>query len=842
MDDYANYNKELYQMNTNMYQMNNGVGPNSPRNDYDQQRIDTDEPLYENLFNVENGDKELDNLKANIADRTEIKEEGDTMNFNMLEDFKSYDNMDLDESPPFNVNFDAYYDPLMDQQEITNEANVLFNSDNNQDNENMPNSIGVLPPKDEFTNMTSVPRVPSQQNFMPHTSSFASMNNFRNNVPVDGFSEGLVDMKDFNSHRSHSINNNGSNMSGKRSISNSSLNINNTNSYYNELSPLTTTTSLTPSVSSVHSTQPSFFSAHQYLTRNSLDHPPSQQHRPSIDFYSKARTSFDSQQSSINQRQRTQVGGRYTSFTNSISNYIPFMGDKNQRASNNSTPSESLSPPQPSSFINVPPQQTQQPKHLIRSIFKSSAVPNNANNASNEDNVEDTNGQDILNGELNNQNTSFATNNGNNKNIDNIVDDSEFLDIDHLQQEPEDDLVESNVATKKARRSKRSLFTRFKTPVKMEPSDSSTDLLKNEEALINNKNNLNKELDNENMETNMVGSASLHGLSINGTPSLDSSNVINGALDPSTLNNSNNNNVNTVPGSSMLEPDYGALFEKVGKRKNIVNPATYIRNKPKYKNEQSEVNSLNGSNNNSNSNTEKSSIHNYNSSGSYSENIDPRNLNSINSNDSSINNRNIQAERGDSDSDLSTSLGSSSNTPSSLATASKRILGSKLMLKRKNSQINTNATPQQPPPPPATTATSTTNSTTTTIVSKGVEVEVDLQSLDLPPTTQIFPTNIINSKNRTRGRKENKEADLVDLTKIYLCNYCSRRFKRQEHLKRHFRSLHTFEKPYDCSICHKKFSRSDNLNQHLKIHKQEEELAKQGLNNLEIKIETLDSL
>lgn len=836
MDDYANYNKELYQMNTNMYQDYNGVVPNSPKNDYDQQRLDTDEPLYENLFNVENGDKEFDNFKANITDRTGVKEEGGTMNFNMLEDFKNYDNMDLDESPQFNVNFDAYYDPLMDQHAITNESNVLFNSGNNQDNGNLPNAIGVLPSKDEFVNTTSVPRVPSQQSFMPHTNSFVSMNNFRNNVAVDGFSEGLVDMKDYNSHKNHNLNNNASNMSGKRSISNASLSINNTNSYYNELSPLTTTTSLTPSVSSVHSTQPSFFSAHQYLTRNSLDHPPSQQHRPSIDFYSKARTSFDSQQSSINQRQRTQVGGRYTSFTNSISNYIPFMGDRNQRTSNNSTPSESLSPPQPSAFINVPPQQAQQPRHLIRSIFKSSAVPSNANNNSNEDNIENANGQDVLNGELNNQNISSINNNGNNKNIDNIVDDSEFLDMDRLQQEPEDDIIESNIATKKARRSKRSLFTRFKTPVKMEPSEGSTDLFKTEESLSNNKNNLDKELDNENMETDMVGSASLHGLSINGTPSLDSTNVINGAaLDLSTLNNSNNNNVNTVPGSSMLEPDYGALFEKVGKRKNIVNPATYIRNKPRYKNEQSEVNSLNGSNNNSNSNTEKSSILNYNSSGSYTENIDPRNLNSINSNDSSINNRNIQAEGGDSDSDLSPSLGSSSNTPSSLAIASKRILGSKLMLKRKNSQTNINTAPPPPPPPPT---------TTTTIMSKGVEVEVDLQSLDLPPTTQIFPTNIINSKNRTRGRKENKEADLVDLTKIYLCNYCSRRFKRQEHLKRHFRSLHTFEKPYDCSICHKKFSRSDNLNQHLKIHKQEEEeLAQQGLNTLDnIKTETHDSL
>ncbi|RKP28909.1 hypothetical protein METBISCDRAFT_1490, partial [Metschnikowia bicuspidata] len=52
----------------------------------------------------------------------------------------------------------------------------------------------------------------------------------------------------------------------------------------------------------------------------------------------------------------------------------------------------------------------------------------------------------------------------------------------------------------------------------------------------------------------------------------------------------------------------------------------------------------------------------------------------------------------------------------------------------------------------------------------------------------------------------------------YICRYCSRRFKRQEHLKRHFRSLHTAEKPFDCTICQKKFSRTDNLNQHLKVH------------------------
>lgn len=127
------------------------------------------------------------------------------------------------------------------------------------------------------------------------------------------------------------------------------------------------------------------------------------------------------------------------------------------------------------------------------------------------------------------------------------------------------------------------------------------------------------------------------------------------------------------------------------------------------------------------------------------------------------------------------------------------------MLKRKSNQL---PPVMNKPPNPA------------SMVQNGVEVEIDLTSLDLPPDTQVFPTSIVNSKRRTRGRKENLEADINDLSKIFLCNYCSRRFKRQEHLKRHFRSLHTFEKPYTCNVCNKKFSRSDNLNQHLKIHKQ----------------------
>ncbi|KAG9804283.1 hypothetical protein KCU98_g22936, partial [Aureobasidium melanogenum] len=40
----------------------------------------------------------------------------------------------------------------------------------------------------------------------------------------------------------------------------------------------------------------------------------------------------------------------------------------------------------------------------------------------------------------------------------------------------------------------------------------------------------------------------------------------------------------------------------------------------------------------------------------------------------------------------------------------------------------------------------------------------------------------------------------------------------QEHLKRHYRSLHTHDKPFECTDCGKKFSRSDNLSQHQRTH------------------------
>ncbi|CEP60528.1 Com2p LALA0_S01e12970g [Lachancea lanzarotensis] len=72
---------------------------------------------------------------------------------------------------------------------------------------------------------------------------------------------------------------------------------------------------------------------------------------------------------------------------------------------------------------------------------------------------------------------------------------------------------------------------------------------------------------------------------------------------------------------------------------------------------------------------------------------------------------------------------------------------------------------------------------------------------------------------KTRGRKP---SPILDSSKHFACEFCDRRFKRQEHLKRHVRSLHMGEKPFGCHICGKKFSRSDNLNQHVKTHQEGE--------------------
>lgn len=68
------------------------------------------------------------------------------------------------------------------------------------------------------------------------------------------------------------------------------------------------------------------------------------------------------------------------------------------------------------------------------------------------------------------------------------------------------------------------------------------------------------------------------------------------------------------------------------------------------------------------------------------------------------------------------------------------------------------------------------------------------------------------------SRRGRKQSLTEDPSKTFVCTLCARRFRRQEHLKRHYRSLHTHDKPFECNDCGKKFSRSDNLSQHQRTH------------------------
>ncbi|KAL8912434.1 MAG: hypothetical protein Q9171_002527 [Xanthocarpia ochracea] len=87
-------------------------------------------------------------------------------------------------------------------------------------------------------------------------------------------------------------------------------------------------------------------------------------------------------------------------------------------------------------------------------------------------------------------------------------------------------------------------------------------------------------------------------------------------------------------------------------------------------------------------------------------------------------------------------------------------------------------------------------------------------SSDPTPSSADTPAAASQPISR-RGRKQSLTEDP---SKQFVCTLCSRRFRRQEHLKRHYRSLHTHEKPFQCEECGKKFSRSDNLSQHARTH------------------------
>jgi len=75
-----------------------------------------------------------------------------------------------------------------------------------------------------------------------------------------------------------------------------------------------------------------------------------------------------------------------------------------------------------------------------------------------------------------------------------------------------------------------------------------------------------------------------------------------------------------------------------------------------------------------------------------------------------------------------------------------------------------------------------------------------------------------DDNSQPSSRRGRKQSLTEDPSKQFVCTLCNRRFRRQEHLKRHYRSLHTQDKPFECGDCGKKFSRSDNLAQHQRTH------------------------
>lgn len=107
--------------------------------------------------------------------------------------------------------------------------------------------------------------------------------------------------------------------------------------------------------------------------------------------------------------------------------------------------------------------------------------------------------------------------------------------------------------------------------------------------------------------------------------------------------------------------------------------------------------------------------------------------------------------------------------------------------------------------------------------SASTEQQAPTQGDSTPDAKNDSPSS--ESDNATPGtlpapasRRGRKQSLTEDPSKTFVCDLCNRRFRRQEHLKRHYRSLHTQEKPFECSECGKKFSRSDNLAQHARTH------------------------
>jgi len=68
---------------------------------------------------------------------------------------------------------------------------------------------------------------------------------------------------------------------------------------------------------------------------------------------------------------------------------------------------------------------------------------------------------------------------------------------------------------------------------------------------------------------------------------------------------------------------------------------------------------------------------------------------------------------------------------------------------------------------------------------------------------------------RNRSAKETSRSRTSE-QRQHVCELCGDVFFREEHCKRHVRTVHSNAKPFECHVCHIRMSREDNLQAHLR--------------------------